>query len=1093
MATTTATSPVSLTSTEKKTIENILTQKREEGKLITKVTLLNEKKKKWETKTLILGINRLFLFSEKGKLSEDSHYLDIIEIQSSSEIELTIKFRNSNVLKMSNVEAGLILKNLYSTFMSTFPGIKIGKSILFTVTPETRMVSIFQSTSFKDITGCGSFNLTYKSICDYIGTIPLSSVLWDIEYLYPFNGIKEFNINEIYQYSPSDLKALLMSLAYNTYFTSINANQCKLTNEEVGQLSDVFSLNTSIQQLSLSHIQCSKEPIITLLTSVTENKGLHLQSINLSQNILENKTMITLGQCLAACTSPLTTLIIDNTAVTGKGFESLFNSILTNPVICTSLTYLSISNNKLEAIGSSSLCKFLSKSCVEQLYMSNTYPVFKELRTSSPTIQLLDFSGNKPLPKEGWIDVLGFLKQMSHLITINLSKTQVSQDDLKLLFSPATSLLKCPNVDLSENDLGDQGIIKLCEIMYPNSNLRHLSIDGNFKTRSKFRVRAIDALINLVDDNCAVESLSIAAGSSKYQLKSDLMPLLLSLMKNQSLIKLDITGNGIGDQGALVLSKVLWKNQTLKSLKCDGNDFSWTSLKMMKNGIKRNDKSVTFFPLPLSDIATILKNDNATLMQEKIAKTVVELESSIIGNYNQIVNESNGSSTNILSPPKPIIIKKPSSTSVNTVGGGSGGSVGANSSSNPKNNPGYSTLPIKRPVRGPLYPGKTFAPPSTTTSEKSNANEVTIPPLVDRSIDLLIESGTKSVGIFRTCASATQLKKIKSRFEAGEDVDLKAEQVDVDTVAGVLKSYFRELATPIFPENLHDAFFQSSRQPTKPDQMKSYSEIIEQLPPLECKMVKKLFLLLHLISLEKQENMMSSENIAICWAPTLFRSFASELLPINSFLIDNYYDIFDPENKPISPESTTEQQSTTTESNVSNSDIVVSSNNNKSTSTSINSGASTIGFTKPKSDSIGSIHSPLKSNTLGVMNGIKRNSNNLSLSSIGAGSNSSNSNSGSSSSSGSIGTNGGKRLSSSSINSSSSNNSSSNSSSPVPSPPGSPIIDGSATLRSKRFSRVSRMSYSPVQGRKWTNDNRTVSSLFSQEDFNTEDIEGSSV
>ncbi|KAF2077179.1 hypothetical protein CYY_001500 [Polysphondylium violaceum] len=1092
MATTMATSPVSLTSAEKKTIESILTQKREEGKLITKVSLLNEKKKKTESKTLILGINRLFLFSEKGKLSEDSHYLDIVEIQSSSEIELTIKFRNSNVLKMSNVEAGLVLKNLYSSYMSTFPGIKIGKSITFTVTPETRMVSIFQSTSFKDITGCGSFNLTYKSICDYLGTQPLSSVLWDIEYLYPFNGIKEFNIVEIYQYSPTDLKALLMSLAYNTYFTSINANQCKLSNEEVIQLSDVFSLNTSIQHLSLSHIQCSKEPIIQLLTSVTENKGLHLQSINLSQNILENKTMITLGQCLAACASPLTTLILDNTSVTGKGFESLFNSILANQVICTSLTYLSISNNKLEAVGSSSLCKFLSKSCVEQLYMSNTYPVFKELRTSSPTIQLLDFSGNKPsTTKEGWIDVLGFLKQMSHLITINLSKTQVGVDDLKLLFSPATGLLKCPNVDLGENDLGDQGIIKLCEIMYPNSNLRHLSIDGNFKTRSKFRMRAIDALINLVDDNCTVESLSIAAGSSKYQLKSDLMPLLLSLMKNQSLIKLDITGNGIGDQGALAISKVLWKNQTLKSLKCDGNDFSWTSLKMMKNGIKRNDKSVTFLPLPLSDISTILKTDNATLMQEKIAKTVVELSSCIVGNYKQIVNEGNGSSNNVLSPVKPIVIKKAASTNVNSLStsNSSNSSSGSNGAPKGNSNPGYNTLPIKRPVRGPLYPGKTFNTPSTSASEKSSSNEVTIPPLVDRSIDLLIESGTKSVGIFRTCASATQLKKIKGRFEAGEDVDLKAENVDVDTVAGVLKGYFRELAVPIFPENLHDAFFQASRQPTKPDQMKSYSEIIDQLPPLESKMVKKLFLLLHLISVEKQENMMSSENIAICWAPTLFRSFASELLPINSFLIDHYYDIFDPENKPISPEATPQADS---DSSVSNADIVVSSNNNKPA----NSGASTIGFaTKPKSESFSSgIHSPLKSNTLGVMNGLKRNSNNLSLTSSNSGSGSS------TSSSGSIGTNGGKRLSSSSINSSTSNNSNSSSStnssnsSPAPSPPDSPNIgDGTATLRSKRFSRVSRMSYSPVQGRKWTNDNRTVSSLFSQEDFNTEDIEGSSV
>lgn len=55
------------------TIESILTNKKEEGKLITKVTILNEKKKKLEIKTLILLSNRIFLFTDsKGKVSVHS-------------------------------------------------------------------------------------------------------------------------------------------------------------------------------------------------------------------------------------------------------------------------------------------------------------------------------------------------------------------------------------------------------------------------------------------------------------------------------------------------------------------------------------------------------------------------------------------------------------------------------------------------------------------------------------------------------------------------------------------------------------------------------------------------------------------------------------------------------------------------------------------------------------------------------------------------------------------------------------------------------------------------------------------------------------
>ncbi|EGC34413.1 hypothetical protein DICPUDRAFT_15574, partial [Dictyostelium purpureum] len=1087
--------PVSLNQVEKKTIESILTNKREEGKLITKVSILNEKKKKTEIKTLILGTNRIFLFSDlKGKLSAEYHYLDVNVIESSSENDVTIKFRNQTIFKMSNLDAGEILKTMYITLISTFPGIKLGKTVLLQVTPESRLPSIFAAASASSFNNsqCGSFSLTYRSVCDYLGLQPLSSVLWDIENLYQANQVKDFNLAEIYQFTPNDLKALLLSLSYNTYFQSFISNY-KLLNEDLIQLAEVFKENTSLQQISITNSQCSKEPFISLLTNIAENKGLFVSSINLSNNQLENKGILTLGSSIQTFSKNLNYLNIENTSCSGKGIEAFFGCLAANSVICSSLSYLNINNNKLESYGTNGLCKFLSKAkALQQLHMSNTSPVYSLLKMSSPAILQLDFSGNRPTTsKETVMDILAFFKQMPSLQTVNLARIQPSTDELKLLFSPATNLIKCQNVDLSENELGDNGITKLCEIMYPNSNIRHLAIDGNFKSRSKLRGRAIEAIINLIEDNNSIESLSISTGNTKYQLKGDLMPLLLSLLKNQSLIKLDISGNGVGDSGALAISKILWKNQTLKSLKCEGNDFSYTALKMIKNSIKRNEKSLTFFPLPITDIAAILKNDGgSSIVQDKVIKTIQDLQCSIVNNYPNNIssdassNESpNSGSAPATKPPSQGSIKKPPTGPPTTK---------PSSTTNITN--GYTTLPIKRPgTRGPLYPGRVINSSASGEKSASAASQVEIPPLVSRSIDLLIDEGTNSVGIFRTCASATALKKIKSRFEAGEDIDLKAENVDVDTVAGVLKSYFREMASPIFPENIHESFFQASRQSTIEDKILAYHDIVEKMPPLESKMIKKLFHLLHLISLEKDVNMMSPENIAICWAPTLFRSFASELLPINSFMIVFYFDIFDPENKPISPESKAENGSPPingANTNINNSlasplSPVTSPTKDGSPTPTTPSKSHTIGpLRRPLSSSTGMSlidkepsaqqHNTMPSSTKPPSTGVTRKGSSglpplpTSLSATNTNSNTSSSSSGASS-----------------LRSSNGINTSPNSS-PTPTPPDSPSfsrIDGNATLRSKRFSRVNRGSYSPGLSRA----SRSISSLFQDSDLANND------
>ncbi|GAM27332.1 hypothetical protein SAMD00019534_105070 [Acytostelium subglobosum LB1] len=819
---------------------------------------------------------------------------------------MAIRFKNNDTLKFTTADTDNILKSLHYSFVNTFPALTIGKALIFTILPESRILPIFQANINKDSTGpsppCGSFAITYKSVCDFMGIAPLLSVIWDIENLYPCNNVKEFNLNEVYQCTPYDVRALIMSLAYNNYFTSLVSSNFKLSTEEMNQLTETVRVSSALQKLHLNNIQSSKESIMAMLAGLSENKTIKLQHINLSNNILESKGIVALGTTIQALPSGLTYINVENTSSAGKPMEAFFHSLLASPSVST-LNFLSINNNKLELAGSGALCRFLSKAtALHTLQMSNTGPVYKELKSGNNSLKVLDFSGNKPSSsKETIVDLFSFLKQLPALTSINLARLYFSEHDLKQLFGPATSLIKAANVDLSDNDLGDSGIIRLCEVMYPNTNLRHLAIDNNFKTsRSKLRVRAVEALCNLIEDNVTIESLSIACTSGTRGLKNDLVPFVLLLLKNESLVKLDISGNGIGDSGAMALAKILWKNQTLKQIKIDGNDFSMDALKIIKQSMKRNNKSVTLLNMPLLDINAILLGDKSTTGQDKTHKALIEIQNLINSNvahqfkYVPPPPERTGAS----SPAPPVPMRQSGST-LHVRTGSNSSSFIKPAAASPKPPATIDiTKKVATGVRGPLYPGRQLQQSDSFVPQRGGTinGSIEMPPIVAKSITQLLAKGTKVLGIFRTCASANMLKQIKARFEAGEDVDL--EGVEPDTVAGVLKGYFRELPVPLFAENIHDRFFLASRQTALDEKIAGYRDIVELLTPLEAKMVRKLFYLLHLIALEKDENMMSAENLSICWAPTLFRSFSSDLLPINAFLIQHYFDIFDPENAP---------------------------------------------------------------------------------------------------------------------------------------------------------------------------------------------------
>lgn len=74
-------------------------------------------------------------------------------------------------------------------------------------------------------------------------------------------------------------------------------------------------------------------------------------------------------------------------------------------------------------------------------------------------------------------------------------------------------------------------------------------------------------------------------------------------------------------------------------------------------------------------------------------------------------------------------------------------------------------------------------------------------------------SGLHHQGIFRVSGSQIEINNFKDAFERGEDplVDIN-DASDINSIAGVLKLYLRELREPLFPIVYFEQFMELARK-----------------------------------------------------------------------------------------------------------------------------------------------------------------------------------------------------------------------------------------------------------------------------------------
>lgn len=128
-------------------------------------------------------------------------------------------------------------------------------------------------------------------------------------------------------------------------------------------------------------------------------------------------------------------------------------------------------------------------------------------------------------------------------------------------------------------------------------------------------------------------------------------------------------------------------------------------------------------------------------------------------------------------------------------------------------------------------------------------------------------------GIYRKSGGNSQILQVKEGFERVNDYDISDPDLDINSITSTLKQYFRRLPTPLITFPVYDKLLSSISPPNRPagETVSMMRNAVMELPPRHRDTLE--FLVFHLARVveHEKENLMTSLNVAVVFAPTIMR------------------------------------------------------------------------------------------------------------------------------------------------------------------------------------------------------------------------------
>lgn len=165
-----------------------------------------------------------------------------------------------------------------------------------------------------------------------------------------------------------------------------------------------------------------------------------------------------------------------------------------------------------------------------------------------------------------------------------------------------------------------------------------------------------------------------------------------------------------------------------------------------------------------------------------------------------------------------------------------------------------------------------------TMQFESSKSKRKVPYIVDACIGFLRVYGTEIEGLFRLPGRMILVRELKEKFDVGEQVVLDINEMDVHSVASLLKQYLRELPECLIPYqkyqeymNIAMKFQDTSNSENKMEQVEILKTAMSGLPQDNYNVLKCLCKFLKEIAAKTHINKMSASNLATVFGPNIIR------------------------------------------------------------------------------------------------------------------------------------------------------------------------------------------------------------------------------
>ncbi|XP_076828794.1 capping protein, Arp2/3 and myosin-I linker protein 3 isoform X2 [Brachyhypopomus gauderio] len=569
-----------------------------------------------EDRILVLSTWRLYLMSPKipSKVEQTFNFLEIRAMNPQPEDRVVIETEKSTywLRLQSSDHLGQLLGHVNFALSRIFNNSIYAPSVFQAdgdVSDAGNKYSPNSETSVEAQRTCGGFSETYAALCDYNGISCKEEVQWDVDTIYHAQDNRELNLLDFSHLESRDLAVIVAAMAYNTWFTKLSCKDLRLSSEVVEQVLHTVSKSSSLEELTLENVGLKADFPQKLAVALSENPASVLHSLNLAHNTLDNQGVASLTQALSSsddCSSSLLYLDLSrnpgmlsgedatnlylflaqpnclvhlDVSASDCAVDLLFGTLLRG--CCSDLSYLNLSKNSFSA-----------------RKVRETLPTFRQFFSSAFSLSHLSLASMK-LPPDMLRALFLGLSSNPHISDLHLD---VSGCELRsvgaAIIQDSFPQVSCVStLDISDNGL-DADLLLVIPAFSRHPSLKNLLLGKNFNAKARVLDEILQKLVQLIqEEECGLQSLSL----SDSRLRSRGAVLVNALGSNACLRKVDLSGNGLDDAGARMLSKSLQTNTTLRSVTWDRNNTTAVGFQDVARSLEHNF-TLQYMPVPLCDV-----------------------------------------------------------------------------------------------------------------------------------------------------------------------------------------------------------------------------------------------------------------------------------------------------------------------------------------------------------------------------------------------------------------------------------------------------------------------------------------------------------